>query len=167
MRKLRLLLFKECNRNCEGCCNKYWNLDNIQICNSFKDYDEIILTGGEPMLRPDVIKQTVNDIKKENNKAKIYMYTAYTHNNELLNILKQVDGLTLTLHDESDILPFWKFHYKLIKLKLNKSLRLNIFKPLKLYNCPTLKNWKIKNNITWDKGALLPTNEVFMRLEQA
>ena len=45
---LRLLLFEDCNRNCKKCCNKQWDLKLLPEVGSFKDWDEIILTGGEP-----------------------------------------------------------------------------------------------------------------------
>lgn len=46
MKKLRLLLHEECNRNCKGCCNKDWDLNALEIEDDFTDYDEILITGG-------------------------------------------------------------------------------------------------------------------------
>jgi len=31
MKKLRLLLFPDCNRNCAGCCNNDWDLDLLPM----------------------------------------------------------------------------------------------------------------------------------------
>ncbi|MBU1087771.1 MAG: hypothetical protein KKD05_09695, partial [Candidatus Omnitrophica bacterium] len=55
MKKLRLLLFTECNRNCNGCCNNDWDLKSLLNEHLFKEYSEILLTGGEPMLHPELI----------------------------------------------------------------------------------------------------------------
>lgn len=56
-----------------------------------------MLTGGEPMLRPDVIRSAVSDIRAQTD-APVYLYTAMTHG--LDDILPIIDGLTLTIHEE-------------------------------------------------------------------
>lgn len=163
MKKLRLLLTKECDKGCPGCCNKDWDLDNLQICTSFKGYNEILLTGGEPMLDYKLVYQTIKKIRKENSKAKIYMYTAKVDNlEESFNILNMIDGITVTLHEESDVPSFLKFEN--YNYQHNKSLRLNIFKGVSL-NGLEFKNWKIKDNIKWIRNCPLPKDEVFMRLK--
>ena len=75
MKKLRLLLFKQCNRNCEGCCNKDWNLESPPIEIDFSSYDEVCLTGGEPMLNWSLIFKITTHIRSQGN-AKVYVYTA-------------------------------------------------------------------------------------------
>lgn len=166
MKKLRLLLFKDCNKHCEGCCNQYWDLDNLPVCKSFKEYDEILLTGGEPMLKPELVINTIKKIRKENSTTKIYMYTAQVYKDvRIFNILHLLDGITITLHEQSDAYKFLWFNSILnncFNLK-NKSLRLNIFKNV---DFPTfnLKNWKIKDNMIWDKNCPLPEYEVLMKL---
>ena len=70
MKKLRLLITEKCNRKCEGCCNLDWDLQNLPVCTSFKGYDEILLTGGEPQLEPVLILSTVEKIKQQNKTAK-------------------------------------------------------------------------------------------------
>ena len=40
-KKLRLLVTENCNRNCEGCCNKDWDLSSLEVCTSYKGYDEV------------------------------------------------------------------------------------------------------------------------------
>ena len=158
--KLRLLLFKECNRNCLGCCNNDWDLDNLSICNSYLEYSEILLTGGEPMLHPDIIVEAITEIRKQT-KAPIILYTAKTDNQkELLYILSIIDGVTITLHDQSDVLPFLSFA-KQVSHK-NKSLRVNIFKGVCITNIPD--GWVVKDNIVWIKNCPLPVGEVLQRL---
>ncbi len=101
-KKLRLLLFKDCNRKCEGCCNKEWDLDAIPTCDSYEGYDEIFLTGGEPMLNPKIILETIRNIRKVNKDVKIFLYTAWLENIQVsLYLLSQIDGITVTLHNET------------------------------------------------------------------
>ena len=106
MKELRLLLFKDCNRKCKGCCNKDWDLDNLPVCKSFKDYKTIMLTGGEPMLNPKLVEETIMAIRRINKTAKIIMYTAKVDHYNILYICKLLDGLTLTLHKQSDVKDF-------------------------------------------------------------
>lgn len=170
---LRLLLFKDCNRNCRGCCNKGFDLDSLPpldpyLYGSFQGYDNIILTGGEPMLDPFLIKKMVTAIRTQTG-TPIILYTAkYDNPRELLSILKLVDGLTVTLHTPKDVTAFSVFNNLVnqdVDFFKEKSLRLNVF-----YNVPlkTLKNnlqlWKVKKNIHWIKDCPLPSNEVFKRL---
>jgi len=161
MNKLRLLLFEECNRNCSGCCNKDWDLKSLPVCMNYSPYEEIMLTGGEPMLRPGVIYQTIYNIRKSS-KAKIYLYTAKTDNKEsLYNMLLYLDGLTITLHEQSDVKPFLEFNKLLVDSVIeNKNLRLNVFEGVKL-EYP--KWWVVKDNIKWIKDSPLPKGEVLMR----
>ena len=73
---LRLIITEECNRSCVGCCNNDFNLKNLPIVNMFKNYDKVIITGGEPMLYPDRVKQVISEVRLQNPEAKIIMCTA-------------------------------------------------------------------------------------------
>ena len=74
--KLRLLLFEDCDRQCSRCCNKYYDLKNLPVEADFTGYREIILTGGEPMLKPRLVLKTIMEIREQNPQALIFMYTA-------------------------------------------------------------------------------------------
>lgn len=85
-KKLRLLVTKECHNNCPKCCNKLYDLDSIPIIDRF-DYDEVCITGGEPMLDlPKVVKiaemfkTAATVLGKE---VKVYLYTARITNGQL------------------------------------------------------------------------------------
>ncbi len=163
MRKLRLLLFEECEKNCSGCCNKDWNLSDLPVVMSYTGYSEIILTGGEPLLHPDVVKYVIKDIRKRT-RTPIYLYTAISYSALFLDILQYVDGICLTIHEQKDILSFNTLNEILIETAIkNKSLRLNIFSNIKLGNVD-LNKWNVKDNIKWIKNGPLPKNEIFMRL---
>ena len=61
MKKLRLLLFTDCNRNCEGCCNNDFDLNALKVETDFRQYDKIFLTGGEPMIAPAIVINTIEN----------------------------------------------------------------------------------------------------------
>jgi molybdenum cofactor biosynthesis enzyme MoaA len=160
--KLRLLLFKDYNKNCAYCSNKNWNLDKLEIEKDFTGYDEIILTGGEPMLKPFIVIETAIKIRKITN-AKLYMYTAKLNKPlEVLAVLNYLDGITVTLHKQSDVSNFIRFE-KLVK-KIKKSFRLNVFNSVN-FDYSEISNWIIKDKIKWIKNCPLPRDEVFKRIE--
>ena len=64
MNKLRLVMFEECNRSCEGCCNNDWDLNQLDVVADYYGYDLVMLTGGEPMLKPQLIVDTVEKIRE-------------------------------------------------------------------------------------------------------
>ena len=160
-KKLRLLLNKDCNRNCIGCCNKDWDLDKLPICRDYTKYDEILLTGGEPMLYPERIITVIKQIRTENPSAKIILYTAMVNNLDI--VLPYLDGITLTLHDKNDIEPFLNFERTATPLYMhNMSLRLNIFEEAGELSERLIWRWQIKDHMHWIKNCPLPENEEFM-----
>lgn len=165
-KKLRLLLFSECNRLCEGCCNKQFDLDSLPIETDFTNYGLIMLTGGEPMLKPEFVIDAVKRIRKVND-CPIYLYTAKVDKIfDVFKVLDCLDGLTLTLHEVMDLADFYILnqyimHYK--KKYSKKSFRLNVFKGIEI-NKDVFPLWKIKDNIEWIEDCPLPHNEVFKRL---
>jgi len=177
MKKLRLLVTPYCPRQCTGCCNLSWNLNLLPICEDYSQYDEILLTGGEPLSNIVDLNLCIKDVvsqKKET--AKIYLYTAgintplkYTYITSLI-IMEILNGVTITLHDNSDKQYLTEFDYYLkdnLKgcpiTEENLSLRLNVFKEVD-FDPSTLRcNWKIKDNIEWIPDCPLPEDEEFMR----
>jgi hypothetical protein len=164
MKTLRLLVTKNCDKNCEGCCNKDWDVDSLPIVEHF-NYDEILITGGEPLSDKN-IEKTMNIINGINTLfpkegRKIYVYTSNSFYSE---ILYWCDGITLSIHTQKDLDNFLLRKIWLEKHN-NKSLRLNIFKGINLPKKVDLSNWKVKGNIEWIKNCPLPENEVFMRLQ--
>lgn len=167
---LRLLLFDDCNRSCEGCCNKGFDLKKLPIETDFSGYEMIILTGGEPMLKPDIVLSTIDKIRKQNKTAKIFMYTAKVDNiMDCLFVISALDGVTITLHEQKDVIPFIYFskHFK-ENYDGKRSFRLNVFKGINaldiIFNEKITDKWTIKKNIEWIKDCPLPSNEVFKKL---
>lgn len=166
MRYLRLLVTKNCDRNCKGCCNKDWDLDNLPIVKDY-NYDLIMITGGEPMLYFIKLIKLIKNIQ-ENNNAKIILYTANLNVINISYILyRYLAGITLTLHRQKDIERFKLLNNVLLldSEYKNKSLRLNIFEGIELSKNIDLSLWEVKNNIKWIKNCPLPKNEEFKRLK--
>lgn len=164
MKKLRLLFTEECNRSCPGCCNKQFDLSKLPKATSF-DYDEIYITGGEPLLQAEELMKLISHIRSIST-AKIIIYTAFPDPLVFFTILSLVDGITLTLHDEGDITGFYMIETimstSFVSFKLyQKSLRLNVFKEV---NVTVSEYWTVKKDIVWFEDCPLPEDEEFKRI---
>jgi hypothetical protein len=165
MKILRLLITPDCNRSCAGCCNKQWNIEALPIVKSFDCYDQIILTGGEPLMDSKILN-TVWILKALGSvQTELYVYTAHARNVKL--ILNHVDGVTLTIHEQKDLKDFIALNEFLLKNLAyhGLSLRLNVFDEVSLPSDLDLSLWKVKSNIEWIEDCPLPTDEEFMRIE--
>lgn len=166
MNKLRLLVTRQCSRNCVGCCNNDWDLDDLPVfslSNTIK-YDEILLTGGEPLEHFDIIRSLIPDLRKHNQSVRIYIYTARISNMLiLLEAFEISDGLTITLHTQKDANWFTKIYPMFPSWVLSKSNRLNVFDGISVGD---FEGFRIKDNIRWIKDCPLPDNEVLMKLSE-
>ena len=164
MNKLRLLLFPDCNRVCVGCCNKDWDIDNLPVCSDFAPYDEVLLTGGEPMLSIGVVHNAIRRIRKTSGAA-IYVYTAdVRHLRRSRDVLSAADGMCVTLHEDSDVADWVRFatNSSVVDLAAHRSCRLNVFSGIELPR-DVPPGWQVKSGIEWIEKFPLPENEVFMR----
>lgn len=165
MKALRLILFKICPKSCEGCCNKDWDLDNLPVVQSFSGYDEVLLTGGEPMLDPDLVRKVIHQIRQENVTCKIYMYTALPQHPNTIGVLRELDGITITIREQRNVKDFYSFMYRVSDVLLvEKSIRVNIFKGI-VVSDSMLSRVNVKSDLEWIKNCPLPVNEVLMRLK--
>ena len=172
MKKLRLLFTTDCSRSCEGCCNKQFNLSNLPIFykEDITQYDEVYITGGEPLLHSSELYWLCKDLKEINPNIKIIIYTAYTKywgfSNRLLIAL--VDGFTITLNDQKACDEYEKTEPQLLQFNnrfLTKSIRLNIFEGI-AYPKRWKDEYQVKDNIVWLKDCPLPEDEIFMQLKE-
>jgi len=163
MKKLRLILSFDCNRKCVGCCNNDWDKSKIPVCRDFSGYDQVLLTGGEPLLKPLLTAITIKEIRKVST-ADIFIYTAKTDDPlKLLGLLAISDGVTITLYEQKDLPNFDYFNSFLDGKLTDKSLRLNVFKGIN-FDAKLFPRWKIKSDIEWVKDCPLPDGEVLMKL---
>jgi len=155
-----------------GCCNKQdaFREDNIDLFNNdFTPYNHVILTGGELLLHPYKTGQLANEIKKQNSDAKIILYTAQYDRRWIEMLLRYVNGITITLHEQADVDDFNRLNFWLLRRKRwiqdnNKTLRLNVFKGIEVYMQDD-SLWRIKDNIEWIEDCPLPVNEEIRKLK--
>ncbi len=164
MNKLRLLIFQECHKNCEGCCNKDWDLNSLPVNKNYYNYDEILITGGEPLLKPKLLKEIIGNIRKQNPITKIFVYTTFPQTKHLIDVLYISDGITITIHEQNDVKHFIRFRNNVYDFFIkNRSIRINIFKNIDIDD-KYLRGMIVKKNIEYIKNCPLPTDEVFKRL---
>jgi len=162
MDKLRLLLFENCNRSCPKCVNKQHDLSALPEVESYEGYKEIMLTGGEPMLSPTVVKSVAKCTREQNPEAFIALYTAKIDKiADVLSVLECIDGLTVTLHTQADVDPFLALAEAVRGYK--KSFRVNIFKGV-VFHKADIGGWTVKTGIEWIDDCPLPAGEEFKRL---
>jgi hypothetical protein len=133
----------------------------------------VMLTGGEPMLRPKIILNAVEEIRMTNKTAPIIVYTAKVDNlSDMYEVFYRVDGFTVTLHEQKDVKPWYNFHQSLsyISKPIGPYMRLNVFEGIDLSECGQpgdffyYRNiWKVKEGIKWLDDCPLPEGETFMR----
>jgi organic radical activating enzyme len=166
VKTLRLLLFSACTRDCDLCCNKDWDLDALPIERDFTSYDEVLLTGGEPMLSPRRIREATARIRTQTARPRVYLYTAMVHR-ELFALLEEcLDGVTLTLHEQSDVTLLAREFLRVAPTVVpSKSLRLNVFEGVALPDDLDLMGWVVKRDMVWLPNCPLPANETFCRIE--
>jgi MoaA/NifB/PqqE/SkfB family radical SAM enzyme len=163
----RLLTTNVCNKNCLGCCNKNWKYyppTKISGLSILRNYKEILITGGEPMLFPEKVEDLLNGIYHQfpstRECARTILYTSAPDYEKLGNIVWMLDGLTITIHDDDDVIRFnenWGEGWG------SKLYRVNVFHkditiPVEFYNNVIYKN------VEWIKDCPLPPNEDFLRL---
>lgn len=169
MKILRLITTYDCPRNCEGCCNKQRQFSGGAVPffdDDYKKYDQIILTGGEPMLYITSLILLINFIRLST-KAKIILYTAKLDDpRQLIIMLHGVDGMTVTLHEKKDVNDFRKMNNLLIRSKSRerKSLRLNVFSEVNIKHLNT-SLWDVKDGIEWIDDCPLPNGEEIYKLQ--
>jgi organic radical activating enzyme len=162
---IRLIFTENCNRKCPGCCNKNYNFDDHPTwdINQARKSPMIMITGGEPMLYARQVKALIRKIQAQKYNGHIILYTALVlpyEGRAAQEVLKMIDGMTLTLHEQRDIFAFKTFN-SLLELNgpYDKSLRLNVFEGVTLPDYP-LPLWQIKKDRVWVDDCPLPNDEV-------
>lgn len=176
-RKLRLLVTAECPNKCPMCCNNSWDFSKLPKVEHF-DYDEIMITGGEPLLFSTKVWDLIHSIKTlhpilypAESIPKVYIYTSICEAPKILNVLLISDGIVFTPHNKEAINDLVLFNNFLLNTKIlerePRSLRLNLFKDIKemLPKDIDLSLWKVKD-MEWIKDCPVPQGEDFRRLPE-
>lgn len=131
LKTARVLITTKCNKSCSYCCNEQEGaLDSMEVVYNLdfmRDFEAIAITGGEPMLYPERVKQVCEKVKIINPNAKIYLYSAQ-FTPKMWEIVTLVDGIHYSLHEgagEKEIIDFNSFQ-TLVAFNKEKSFRLYI-----------------------------------------
>jgi organic radical activating enzyme len=169
--KARVIVTMACNRHCKNCCNKEEVFMQHKVLNDVHDlltYDEIIITGGEPMLIPDKITLFVRVLRRKlEYEGKIYIYTAL-FNKDLFSEYKYlfnfINGIHYTVHYEStdqEVMEL-KLLSQMLKHQHDISSRLAI--DSRLYERYDFSNidfsaWSVVRKLKWQINCKLPEDE--------
>lgn len=176
--KVRLLVTAECPNRCPKCCNKLYDLDSTPVLDRV-DYEEFIITGGEPALFPDKIIHLIDSIKviqaAQGISSKVYIYTSKTILLWNEAVMAIIDGITYTPHNKEDI----QFLINVNNSFLTEGMfsHYTVSKPpvLRLYLFPEIEKllpkdidlslWEVKHMV-WKDECPIPKGEDFRRLKK-
>lgn len=170
-KKLRLLVTQECPNHCPMCCNNSWDFSKLPVVDRW-NYEEIMITGGEPLLYPTLISRLVRGIREVQRvmgiECKIYLYTSRI-TTLICGSLYEFDGVVYTPHSEKDIKEFLRVNDALLKTPppSNISLRFNLFDNMRslIPEDTDLHLWKVKD-MQWIKDCPVPEGEDFRRISE-
>ena len=149
-RKARVIITFKCNRRCVNCCNTYKSIidagKHIRSITELAGYDQVILTGGEPMLFPDTVIGICEQLGKQG--SEVFLYTALWVP-QITTILKLVKGIHYTVHSpasDCDMIGFYKFQ-DLIKNRIGS---------YRLYIDPEVNRLITINPSVWSRVEIKP-----------
>lgn len=172
-KKLRLLVTANCLNRCPLCCNKQFNVNDIPVVDRW-DYEEIMITGGEPMLYPDRLERLCKGIREVTEqmglRPKIYLYTSRCWWNDIDRAIRYyADGIVVAPHSSDDVKIFRQTNNNLLKYRYGKylecSLRLKVFPEVRDALPENLKCWKVEHS-EWIENCPLPNGEDFRRVKE-
>lgn len=116
-KRCRLLLTAKCPNSCPLCCNKQFDLLKEVPIISRWDYDEFILTGGEPLQFPNSVIEVIHNINAITDymgiTPKFYLYTSICKPSIWNDILPYLNGITYTVHTRENAQELIKLLYTL------------------------------------------------------
>lgn len=160
----RVIVTMACNRNCPGCCNN--NLDSITTIRDISElsgYEEVVITGGEPMLKPDILLRFIKALRKQNKHRRVYLYTACLTLDDYRKILEHLDGVTVTLHAEATDEDIRNLKYMSENL-YEEHLDMRLFVDTRVYEKYDLSNihmetWDVVRKLEWKEKCDPAENE--------
>lgn len=114
---VRVIVTYDCPRNCPNCCNEHLcSVPEIQFEDLLK-YEEVIITGGEPMLLAPRIVEMIHRLRGHGFGGKIWLYSSGIKTARWADraVVNEVDGITYTIHhkpsrnDLSDAMKLSKY----------------------------------------------------------
>lgn len=108
LRTARVILWDACNKSCSYCANEHTPEVAVpldRLANLPKNYEAVVLTGGEPFLNAKRVLLAINEIREHYSKdIPVYLYTAYFDQDDPFQVacIMELDGVTYTIHDAAD-----------------------------------------------------------------
>ncbi len=118
--------FFGCNLKCRFCDTKLSDYkeqtaeDLMAEINRFDDYHSLSITGGEPLLQVEFLKDLLTYIRAA--KKKVYLETNGTLAKEVAEIIDYLDiiAMDFKLPSTTGLKPFWEEHKKFLKIAKKK-----------------------------------------------
>lgn len=190
-KRCRLLLTAKCPNSCPLCCNKQFDLvKDIPVINRL-DYDEFILTGGEPLQFPESVIEIIHNVSAVTGymgtTPKFYLYTSICNPSIWDKILPYLNGITYTTHTGSNAKELVQLIGVLknltsgydsflpnLSLINNKSIWLNLFPEAKdlidtelalsHYSWDDIANYFRIKPMEWQENCPVPEGEDLVRI---
>lgn len=170
----RVIVTFKCNRSCPGCCNT--DLPPYRTIHRPEDllnYEEIVITGGEPLLIDICVYQLLRDLKEAEYNGRIYMYTAmWGALHSYAVILNDLDGITFTLHAECTDMDIYALN-RLSKELQSRWINSRLFIDTRVYERYDLSNidltgWSVIRKLQWQEHCDPAPNEdlIYFDLEE-
>lgn len=176
-KKLRLVVTEKCHNKCPLCCNNRFDLSQLPVVDRW-DYEEIMITGGEPLLFADRVVDLASSITALQNAmginpSRLYLYTSLPAEIDGWSNLSWVaywfNGICITPHTKRDVETFIDTisSTTFARLLANRcSMRLNLFADVRKLiedSDIDLSDWKIKH-MEWIKDCPVPEGEDLRRI---
>ncbi len=118
--------FFGCNLKCNFCdtkldyCDKKTVSELVEDINSFDDYHSLSITGGEPLVQIEFLKDLLKLIKKQ--KQKVYLETNGTLPENLSEVIDYTDiiAMDFKLPSSTGLEPFWNQHQEFLGIAQGK-----------------------------------------------
>jgi hypothetical protein len=160
-----------------NCCNQQDIIKQAVKVSSIKEllaFDEIIITGGEPMLIPNELALFLHNLRRNHGyTGKIYLYTALYNKKlqpEYMDLMNYINGIHFTIHYEAadqEIMELKQLSELLQKIR-DSSFRLSIdtrlYEKYDFYNID-LSAWSVVRRMKWLDNCQLPDDEKLLIYE--
>lgn len=162
---IHLMVTSLCKRDCEFCCNKQYDLNDIPYVTKeeLKDCETLCITGGEPFAFTDPSAIAFHYKSRYPNIKNVYVYSNATELRQYMfrnNALPYIDGVSVSIKNKLDLISF-EFILKvfeMFKIKL-KSNRLYVFNNLMPVNTGDFEVFKRE----WQKEFKPSDDSIFRK----
>jgi len=171
MKIARVIMTWDCPRNCDMCCNKNLPVEP-RPCTlaDLADYDQVLLTGGEPTLYPEKLLDNIMTLRAQSREQKIYLYTAQFLP-AMHGFVPLLDGIQYSLHHPvtpTELLDFADFQFLIGKYRgTERTFRLYVDNRITESVLVEPHNWSRVGFTPWREPSPLPEGEELFVLEEA